>query len=112
MGISGIPGCPGNTAKDRPEAASLTYTGCSPCVPTGINIGVSAVKCGNCILHALALPWVAKTSKVNAGDTNFVGSQLGEFAICLKRYRLAAGGGAVSSLCQAPPPVCSGLCLH
>ena len=48
-------------------------------------MGVSAVKWGSAILDALALPCVASTSKVIAGDTDLCGLLLASSAILLSR---------------------------
>ncbi len=77
---------------------------CKPCVPTGMNIGVSAVKWGSVILDALALPCVASTSKVSAGDTDFVGPLLDACSMDVLRIFPAAGGEALLAQRKASPP--------
>ena len=67
-------------------------------------MGVCAMKCGSAILDALALPCVASTSKVIAGDTDLCGLLLVSSAILVLRDRLPAEGEALGSLGQASPP--------
>ena len=73
-------------------------------MPTGMNIGVSAVKWGSVILDALALPCVASTSKVRAGDTAFCGPLLDARSMAVLRDASAAGGEALSCDSPASPP--------
>ena len=49
-------------------AGRQAAAGDPPCVPTGMNMGVSHTKCGSVILDALALPHCANTSNCRAGD--------------------------------------------
>ena len=82
----------------------LTYQRCIPCVPTGMNMGVWAVKWGRVILDALALPCVASTSKVRAGDTEMCGPLLGACSIDVLKVASDVGGEALLAQRKASPP--------
>ena len=82
----------------------VKHEGCIPCVPTGMNMGVSAVKWGSVILDALALPCVASTSKVRAGDTEFGEPLLDACSIDVLKKLPGAGGEALLAQRKASPP--------
>jgi hypothetical protein len=67
-------------------------------VPTGMNIGVSEVKCGSVRREVLARPHCARTWKVRAGDSED-GSSLG-FILCVsqKVYICASTDGKLLQL--------------
>ena len=68
-------------------------------------MGVSAVKWGSVILDALALPCVASTSNVRAGDTDLCDSLLDAFSMLLSKGVPAGGGEALRSPALAFPPL-------